>query len=209
MVTELATDPRGYFAERIKYPQLRRQVAIVLVAGLVANLWQLALLFGLGASSDYIADVLIILTGVGLLEYLAVWLVLTTVMSLVAGFLGANTSIGRLLRLTGYGFVPLVVSGAVWSIGHYLTYTGVGAPNPPEAASFYYRYQTYSEFIARGSGDLVLYGSIAVGSAFVLLAGYLWYQAIATATELESDRAAIPAAVATGLAFVWVLVSVV
>lgn len=209
MVTELATNPRGYFAERIKYPQLRRQVGIVLLAGLVANLWQLGLLAGLGASSDYIADVLLILTGVGLLEYLAVWLVLTIVMSLVAGLLGGDSSTGRLLRLTGYGFVPLIVSGIVWSVGHYLTYTGVGAPNPPEAASFYSRYQTYTEFLARGSGDLVLYGSIVVGSVFVLLAGYLWYQAIATATELERDRAAIPAVVATGLAFVWVFFSVV
>ena len=209
MVMELATDTRGYLAERIKYPRIRWQVMIVLLAGLVANLWRPSLIVGLGAPSEYIADVLIILTFAGLIEFVFLYLGLTAVMYVVTGMLGGDTSYGRLLRVTGYGFIPLIVSGAVWSVGYYITFTNVGAPNPPVSASFYGRYESYTAFLAMGSGDLVLYGAIAVGSMFVLVAGYLWYQAIAAATELERDRAFVPAAIAMGLCFVWVFVSFV
>lgn len=209
MVTELARDPQGYFAERVKYPQVRRQVVIVAIAGLIANLWQPALLYGLGATSDYIADVLLILAFVGVLEFIAVWLLLTGVMYFVTGLLGGDTNFGRLLRVTGYGYIPIWISGAIWSVGHYLVLTDVGPPEPPVSGGFYYRYDVYTDFIAQGSGDLILLGSILIGSAFVLASGYLWFQAISAETELDTNKALVPAAIALSLTYVWIFISFV
>ena len=110
MLTEIVRRPRSYFEQRVKYPQLRPQALIVALAGLVANLWHLALLEALGASVQYVEDVLFILTAAGILEFLIVWIVLTGVMHFLTAMLGEGSSYGRLLRLTGYGFLPVIVS---------------------------------------------------------------------------------------------------
>lgn len=209
MVTELVTNPERYLAERVKYPRIRWQIVIVVVAGVVANVWKPALIFQLGAAAGYVADVLIILAFVGVLEFVAVWLVLTGVMSVVSGVLGGDASYGRLLRVSGYGFVPLVASGLVWSVGHYVTLGDAGSPEPPLRAGFYHQYQSYVEFTARTAGDPVLYGAIAVGSVFVLASGYLWLRAIAAATDLDEREARVTAVVTVGLCLAWIFVSMV
>lgn len=196
MLTELARNPRPYFAERVKYPRLRRQAIIVVIAGMVAHVWKLTAVNTLGAASDYIVDILIILWFAGVMEFVIAWLVLTGIMQIVSGLLGGDTSYGRLLRLTGYGFTPLIISGAIWSIGHHIALLGAGPPDPPTRQSFRYGYESYSEYVAQVSGDLVIFGSVVVGSIFVLAAGYLWYQGVSVASELEDRGAAITAGVA-------------
>jgi hypothetical protein len=196
MLTELVREPGPYFQERIKYPRLRTQTIIVVLAGLIANAWHIALFFILGASSAYIEDVLLLLTGIGIVEFLAWWVILTGVMHVVANLLGGDSTYGRLLRLTGYGFLPLVISGAIWSGGYYLALQGAAPPAPPRVESFQYRYESYSQFMEQVAGEPLLLGAIFFGSLFVLAAGYLWLQAVSVSADLETEQAGIAAGVA-------------
>ena len=195
MLAEIVRSPRSYFEQRVKYPQLRPQALIVAVAGLVANLWHLALFETLGASVQYVEDVLFILTVAGILEFLIIWIVLTGVMHFLTAILGEGSSYGRLLRLTGYGFLPAIASGAVWSVGFYLTMRGASPPNPPQTPGFEGRYIVYSEYMAQSAQDPILLAALAVGSLFLLATGYLWWQSITVVADIDEERAGAVAGV--------------
>lgn len=196
MLTEIVRSPRSYFEQRVKYPQLRPQTLIVALAGLIANLWHLTLFETLGASVQYVEDVLFILTAAGILEFLILWIVLTGVMHFLTAVLGEGSSYGRLLRLTGYGFLPVIVSGAVWSVGYYLTMRGANPPQPPQAPGFEGRYVVYSEYMAQSVQDPILLAALAIGSVFLLGAGYLWWQGITVVADITEERAGAVAGVA-------------
>jgi hypothetical protein len=196
MITELVSNPQPYFQDRIKYPQLRYQTIIVVLVGLVANVWHLTLFFTLGASATYIESVLILLTAIGIIEFLAWWVILTGVMHFAAGLLGGDSNFGRLLRLTGYGFLPMILSGAVWSGAHYLALQGLNPPNPPEVSSFEYRYESYTQFMTQIGGDPLLIAGIALGSVFILASGYLWLKGVSVASGLNDERAGVAAGLA-------------
>lgn len=196
MLAEIVRRPRSYFEQRVKYPQLRPQALIVALAGLIANLWHLALFDTLGASVQYVEDVLFILTLAGILEFLLVWIVLTGVMHFLTAILGDGSSYGRLLRLTGYGFLPVIVSGAVWSVGYYLAMRGANPPAPPQTPGFEGRYVAFSEYMAQSAQDPVLLAAMAIGSVFLLAAGYLWWQGITVVADIDEERAGAIAGVA-------------
>jgi len=210
MIAELIRTPNQYFTDRIKYPHLRTQAIIVALAGLLTHGWRLGTMQNLGASSTYIEDVLIILTFAGILEFFFWWLALTAVMHLVANALGGDSSYGRLLRLVGYSFLPLLLSGAVWSAGRYIAIQGVtNPPEPPISSSFQYRYESYSRFLDQAAGDPLLLGSLVLGSVFVLAAGYLWLQAVSVAADIDTNSAGIAAGIATVIFLARVFVPVV
>ena len=204
MIVELVRDPRGYFEERIKYPQLRNQVVIVAIAGLVASLWRIALIPGLGAASVYVDDVMIILTIANVLALLVIWFVVAVVMQVIAGVLGGGGTTGDLLKLTGYGFLPIIVSGLVWSIGYYWTLSGAAAPPAPRQAGFQFSYVSYTEYLNQVTGDPLLLGALAVGSIFVVAAGYLWMHAVQVSTGLDRNRAVVAVGPAVALVIIYV-----
>jgi hypothetical protein len=208
MLTEIVRSPRSYFEQRVKYPQLRPQAIIVALAGLVANLWHLALFDTLGASVQYVEDVLFILTVVGVFEFLLIWIVLTGVMHFLTAMLGDGSSYGQLLRLTGYGFLPVIVSGAIWSVGFYLTMRGANPPRPPRTPGFEGRYIVFTEYMAQSAQAPILLAAVAVGSVFLLAAGYLWWQGITVVSEIDEERAGAIAGVALLLFLVRVFVPI-
>jgi len=196
MITELVRNPQPYFQERIKYPRLRYQTIIVALVGLVANLWNVSLFFTLGAAATYIESALLLLTAIGVLEFIGWWIILTGVMHVIANVLGGDSTYGRLLRLTGYGFLPMIISGAIWSISYYVSLQGIAPPDPPEVNSFEYTYESYSRFMSQIGGDPILIGGITVGSLFILGSGYLWLRGVSVAADIEDERAAIAAGAA-------------
>lgn len=203
MLTELVREPEAYFAERVKYPTLRWQTVIVVLAGVIAHIWRLTTYSILGASSEYIGDVLLLFWLGGVIEFIVLWILLTWVMSFVAGLLGEKVRFGRLLRVSGYGFVPIIVSGAIWSAGYYIALQDVVPPEPPTRDGFRFQYEVYAEWITQIAGHPALFAAAGLGSLFVLVAGYLWYQAILGVTEHEGESAAIPPGVAVAIFIGW------
>ena len=199
MIRELIQTPREYFSERIKYPQLRMQSIFVALAGLLTGVWRLGVHQDLGAAVSYIEDVLIILMFLSIAEFFLWWIFLTILMVLIANGFGGDATIGGLLRLTGYGFLPLMLSGAIWSIGHYLALQGATPPEPPLHAGFQYQYTRYDQFMEQAAGEPFLLGALAFGTLFVLAAGYFWYHAVAVAAEVENNYAGLAAGIAVAI----------
>jgi hypothetical protein len=209
MLIELVRNPRPYFADRIKYPSIRKQAVIVVIAGMIAHSWRLSLFSILGGSSDYIASILIIFWFGGVVEFIAAWLLLTGIMQFVANLLGGDVSYGRLLRLTGYGFTPLIISGAIWSAGHYIALQDTFPPPPPLRESFVHKFESYSEFMAQVAGDPAIYGAVALGSLFVVAAGYLWYLGVSVASDLSDERAGAAAGIAVAVYLGWIFYTLI
>jgi len=202
MFPELITTPESYFQERVKYPTLRPQALIVVIAGFVANVWYLSLFNRIGAAAVYVRDVLYIMPFAGVLEFLIVWLVFTALMHFLALMVGGDSSFGQLLRLTGYGFLPMIVGGAIWSLGYYLAVAGATPPEPPVVPSFAARYEVFTAYMAPSYSDPVLIGALVLGSAFVLGSAYLWGQAISVVSGLDRDRSF---AIAAGVGMIYVV----
>lgn len=203
MIRDIITDPDAYFEERIKYPRLRTQLTIVVAVGLIANLWRPAIISDLGAASIYVDEVLLLFTIVGVLEFLLWWVLLTGLILVVVRVLDGATNFASLFRLTGYGFLPLIPAGAIWSGAYYWVLSGAGPPEAPRQPGFQYEYEIYAEYFAQTAGDPVLLGALAVGSIFVVAAGYLWVVGVTVATSLERDRAIAAVAPAVGILLVW------
>jgi len=203
MFTELATTPKPYFQERIKYPALKQQVLVVLLVGIAVNVWRVAIVVPLGATASYIDDAMVLLTLAGLAEYVLLWLVIAGVIHLLASVAGGDSRYDELLRLTGYGFAPIIVGGAIRSAGYYLALSGGTPPDSPRGSGFEASLSTWNEFVAQTAGDAIVLGALVVGSVFVVLAGYLWLLAVTVVTDLETDRAGAVASVATLLVVVW------
>ena len=195
MFPELLTDTTSYFRQRVKYPTLRAQVIMVTLAGLAANAWRIALLVTLGAAATYVEAPLYITTAIGLIEVFVLWGLGTAVVHLVASSLGGDSSYGQLLRLTGYGFAPIVVGGAIWSAGWYLALQSVEPPAPPGDRRFVAAYVSLQNYLGQAAGDPVLLAGLAIGAVFVAVGGCFWYRAVRVVTGIGEG----PAAIAAGL----------
>lgn len=199
MFPELFVTPTAYFEERVKYPKLKVQFVIVVLVGLIANLWRVRVIQQLGAAASYVEDILYIFVMVGIAEFILWWLILTFIMHVLAIFLGGDSSYGDLLRLTGFGFWPMIIMGAVFSGGWILALRDAPPPEaPPRVPSFRQRFQVYNEWLVDTANvytDPVLLASLLIGSLFVIGAGILWIRAVQVVTGLDEPRAAIAAGV--------------
>jgi len=209
MFPELLTDTTSYFSERIKYPSLRTQTIVVVLAGMAANVWRISLLATLGAATIYVESPLYITTAIGIVEVFLLWGLGTGFVHLIVSSLSSDSSYGRLLRLTGYGLVPTVVGGAIWSVGWYLALQNVGPPAPPEDRRFVAAYRSLQNYLGQAAGDPVLIAAIAVGSVFVAVSAYFWYRAIRVATDIDEGPAAIAAGLPLAVYAIWEFVQVI
>lgn len=203
MIRELLTDPEAYFEERVKYPRVRTQLILVVIAGIAANLWRPVIITELGAASIYVDDVLLIFTIAGVLEFLLWWFVLTGIMLVVANLLGGDGRFAELFRLTGYGFLPIIASGLIWSAGYYWVLRTAAPPEAPRQPGFQYEYEIYTDYFAQVATDPLLLAVLGVGSVFVLAAGYLWTVGVTVVASLERDRAAVAVAPVLLVLLVW------
>lgn len=199
MIREIVTDPEGYFEERVKYPTVRIQLVIVVLAGLAANVWRPAIIQELGGASMYVDDVLLIFTIAGVIEFLLWWAILTVLMAFIVNQLGGDARVAELFRLSGYGFLPMILGGIIWSGGYYWVLQGVPSPDAPRQAGFQYEYESYAEFFEAGAGDPLLLAILAVGSIFVLASGYLWLIGVKVAGQVDRNEAVLAVAPAVAL----------
>ena len=199
MIRQLISRPDEYLRERIKYPRLRAQVLIVLLAGVAITAWRVSLYVTWSGSAQYITDPILMLTVGEIGMVVIAWLLLALIWHYLATFFGDGTSYGRMLRATGYGFAPLIVAGTVWSAGY--GYALANAPNPPQppdvagpqSPGFQHYYAQYEDFVVQVQDDPLVLVALGIGALFVLWAGYLWQRAVLVAGE-TSERVAGAAA---------------
>ena len=209
MDLRILREPEEYFRDRVKYPRLRMQVMVVLLAGIAITLWRPSLYYFWSGSAQYITDPILMLTFGEITAVLLLWLILGLIWHYMAQFFGGDSNYGRMLRTTGYGFFPIIIAGLIWSAGY--AYTLSNAPNPPQppqlagmqSAGFQHYYAQYEDFVGQVHDDPIILVAIGIGSLFVLWAGYLWQRAVMVSGDTNEKVAGAAALLGMSVFLLW------
>lgn len=200
MVTKLFTNPDAFFAERADEARLRWPALVVVAAGATSAGTTFAVApkvlesipesieafavvgFGIGSLYSFVSAVMI-------------WIVYSGVFFLLSHHLGGDGEFRRLVRLTGWGFLPAVVSGIVGFVALMIALDSVSGG----AAS-------REQVLAAVQSHPAMRASELLGQLLFLWQGILWVFAVKWARDLSLRRAAITVAVPVAVSFLASLV---
>ncbi len=113
------TNPADFFVEKnAKEPALSIPALIVAIGGLFAAItaYQVSGIMGpvFSGMSDSISYVIVIFAGIsGFIGFFIIWLILGFMMYLITRYYKSDHSFKRILEITGYGMVPLVIAACI------------------------------------------------------------------------------------------------
>lgn len=197
MATNVLHRSDQYFEEKAQFGRLRLAGLVITLVGFAYALQSIAMYYSLGAQRTELSNAITIEFGARFLEPVLLWGILTTVFYLAAKLLGARVRFGRLLKLTGIGFIPFVLTGLVWSIGYYLAFQDLTVPDVRVGVLGSER-EALAALSAEATADPALVGATVVGCLLALVAVYFWGLAIDYSSNIDSRRtswliAAVPA----------------
>lgn len=208
-VKTLLTDPDSFFEEMIGESGIVMEVVLVFLVGIAGSLGMLyaatEILNSLQGAVEFIR---INLIGQGLRVLLfafVIWLVYSIGVHAVAKMYNGRGPITRVMKLSAWAFVPLLIGNLVHSLITYFAYRGTDFP---EIAPSSNAGEAVSEMLALGD-SLLLALSELVLIVFVLWTAYLMVFAVKHAKGLSRDEAIYPVAVVAGLHVLYLLWSAV
>lgn len=207
MVLELLTDPDSFFERRENEPGLLAPAVIVLLLGVISALGGIASVRAtfqavLPSDMQAIAGVAYVFVGIfGLLGALVVWTVYAGLFHVISAVLyDGEGEFTTTFALTGWGFLPGIVSAVVSAVATFLVFQSVTFPSDPQQmAAFARQLQSRPELLAASLLSLV----------FLLWQAFLWVFAVKHARRLGLREAAITVAIPVALAVVWRLYQLV
>ena len=188
MVRKLFTDPDAFFAEQAENAPLRWPVLVVVTAGATSAGTTFAVAprvlenvpegveafaavgFGIGSLYSFVSAVMI-------------WLVYSGVFFLLSHHLGGDGEFRRLVRLTGWGFLPAVMSGVIGFVALLIAVESVG-----EAAG-------REQLLTAARSHPAMRASELLGRLLFLWQGVLWVFAVKWARDLSLRQAAVTVAI--------------
>lgn len=184
----LLTDPDAFFADQARETDWLSPVLLLLATTIVGALtvWVTIQQFfaGLGGAGAVFA--LVFGIGAAALAPVAVWLLISVWLYAVTAVFDGEGSFWETLRLTGWGYLPALLSSVI-AFG--ATYVALGSIAPPASI------QQFGAAQARlQSHELVRLSSVA-GIVFTLWQGVLWTYATRHARDVTTREAAIAVAV--------------
>lgn len=194
MVTQTLRNPVPFFKHQAQFGKLRLSGVVMLFAGIAYALQSIAVYYALGADRTNLANAITVEFAILFLEPLVVWAIFTVVFYLFAKLLGARIRTGRLFKLTGLGFLPIIMTGLVWSVGHYMAVRGQTVSDVRVGVLGDER-EAYATLIEQVVGDPILVATTLIGCVFILASIYLWGLAIEYSSDLERRRTIVIAAV--------------
>lgn len=205
MIQQLFTDPDAFFEERAKLGGFKKSGSVVLLAALAFTLQTFAVWILIG---DRFRDVFTAGTFSFVADFLtpfALWLLLSFGFYVIAVALGGRPDIGRMIRLSGWGFAPVVLTGVFWGAGRYLSLGGSTFPpkGGPMGVPIPDQFEMLDAFISKAHGDPTYVGGIALGVLGFVVAIYLWTYAVKHSSELDRNKSLVAAAVPTLVYLVW------
>lgn len=197
MATKALRRSDQFFEEKAQFGRLRLAGLVVTLVGFAYALQSIAMYYALGAQRTEVSNAITVEFAARFAEPVLLWAVLTVVFYLAAKLLGARVRFGRLLKLTGIGFIPFVLTGLAWSVGYYLSFRDLTVPEVRVGVLASER-EALAALSADVTGDPELVGATVVGCLFALTAIYFWGLAIDYSSDIDSRRtswliAAIPA----------------
>lgn len=200
MVTKLFTDPDAFFAERAENAPLRWPALVVVAAGATSAGTTFAVApqvlesvpegieafaavgFGIGSLYSFVSAVMI-------------WIVYSGVFFLLSHHLGGDGEFRQLVRLTGWGFVPAVLSGVVGFAALVVALDSAGAGVAGR-----------EQLLAAVQSHPAMRASELLGRLLFVWQAVLWTFAVKWARDLPLRRAAVAVAIPVAVSL---LVSVV
>lgn len=194
-------NPDGFFREKSEDPSLVPALVILVVVGLVGVVGSLpsiqATTEALPPEAQSFAGITYVFAAVGgLVGTFVRWLLYAGAFHVVSAVLydAEEGSLGDMLALTGWGFIPAIGAAIVSSIASYIVFSSVTFPSDPQAiAQFAQQLQNRPEFLVAS----------LLGILFLLWQGLLWTFAVKHGRGLELREAAITVAIPVAIAVLW------
>lgn len=194
----MATEQRdidSFFEQEAQFGRTRRSVAVVFLTALAMGAQSLATYYALGADRLEVSNALTVEFAYQFGEPILLWVALTGVLYLLGRVFTSRIRIGRLFKLLGWGFVPMIATGLLGAVGRYIAFSDVAVPDDVQVGVLESEREAYAAMSAEVAGDPVLVGTVVAGSLFVLVSGYLWTVALEYSSNLDRGRAGLVTAV--------------
>ncbi|MFC6964756.1 YIP1 family protein [Halocatena marina] len=192
----LFANPNEFFEERIKYPTMTAQSAIILVTALAFGGQMIGVYFTtLGMEVNHYESLIIVLSIVQMIVPLVLWPAFTLIFWGIGKAVNAQLRFKLLLRLTGWGFLPMIGAGMSLALGRYVP---LRAANPCNAAlvcdpaytgTLTLLVEDLFLYIGSATSSVVFQAAFVVAVLFILLSAYLWYNAVYEASTLTRQGA--------------------
>lgn len=182
------TNPEEFFERQARQGTYKGPGIVLFVTGLAFALQHVATYYTLGPGRTEFVSVFTILFTAQLLEPLLLWVAFSIAFYGIAVSLGGDVLVGRVFRLSGWGFLPLILAGLTWTVGRYVALRSASVPDftPGVLAE---ELEAYGQIVAQHSGTLVLV--FLAGSVFFVASIYLWVHAIKKSGAITTKTATV------------------
>jgi len=200
MAGNVILDPDGFFEElKMKEVSLQTPILIILVMSMIGAVSQFFIMNKLaGAFPEEIAGIMIIIGYTGIItifiSMLVMWAIISAVVHFTSSFLGGKGPFKRTLQITGYGFIPLLISSlittpvAIYYISN-ATVPSITMSDLQSGGVF------MTDFVKVLMPADYVYFSLLITFAFSIWALMIWAFGIKQSRELPLNKAIISALV--------------
>lgn len=180
-----------FFEKQSQFGRYRLPTIVVFVAGLAMAMQSIALYYGIGSSRNALSNAVTVSFVADLAEPFLLWMLFAGAFYVLAKLLGGRARIGRLFKLTGWGFAPFALFGILRAVGTYYAVQGKTIPDSVRPGVIGSEQEGYHAVMAQSSGDPVLVATTAIGCLFFLVSGYFWVLAVDESTNLNRRQVRI------------------
>lgn len=193
-MSSITSRTEDFFERRARQGDLKLPTVIVVLTGIVFGLQHVGTYYSLSEEREVFVSTFSVLYFAQLLEPLLLWVCFTIAFYIIAQLFGAEILIGRLFRLIGWGFLPLILSGLVWTAGRYLVFSSATIPDFDQGV-LEQEMNAYGEMVAQNGEPLI--AVFLVGCVFLIPAGFFWVHAMKKSGTITTRAALISVIVPT------------
>lgn len=206
MVPDLLTDPDAFFEREAEDPGWLRPTGIVVLAAVVGVLSSVPVLRATMGSLPPEAGALgpvvyVIGAAGGIIATLVFWVLYSLVFHVIsaAAFAGEG-SFGDTMKLTGWGFIPHVISGLIGAAVNFYVFSTVQFPsNPARMGAFVTSLRSQPLFVV----------TQVLGIAFLLWSAFLWAFAMRHGRKLTLRQSGITVGVPVAIVLLYRLYTII
>jgi len=187
-VLDIITDPEEFFERQARQGSYKGPGVVLFITGLAFALQHVAAYYTLGPGRTEFVSVFTVLFTAQLLEPVLLWVVFSIAFYFFAVSLGGDVLVGRVFRLSGWGYLPLALAGVTWTVGRWVVLDGAAIPDF-SAGVLGEELEAYGQIVAQHSGELV--AVFLAGCVFFAASIYLWVHAIKKSGQLSTRTATI------------------
>jgi len=168
-----------FFEDQALFGRYRGVAVIMALTGLSWALQPVAIFYALETGADVsIQNALAADWIIRFISPFFLWFVFWLAFALIVKLLGGKLRYGRLFKLVGWGFAPMILTGITRAVGRYYAFKGASLPRPVRRGEMFSEFEGYRELVAQFHGDPVIVGTTLASCTFVAFSAYFWLYAV-------------------------------